>query len=231
MREALSLFELIVVCFILSLIVILSWNRQDYSLYHATQNLLYHIKYTQKLALQDSRYFLNPSSTALTKSLSPSIDERLLLSSPLKNMWQIQFHTTGTYTQNSYSIYNDTPRISPTTNYDGRPMSGDFIAIESNNNQCLSGYNNTNVSDYCKNNTHPNVRLKEKYGIEEIILEGEFHCVERGGGRVFFDEFGRPYCGKTPALLKRPLKITLKKDSQTLTITILPISGYSFISD
>lgn len=229
MREALSLLELIVACFILALIALLSFNRVDHSLHHATQNLLYHIKYTQNLALQDSRYFLNPSSVALTKSLSPSIDENALLHSPLKNMWQIQFHTTGAYTQNSYSIYHDTPRISPTTNYDGRPMSGDFIALEPLNNQCLSGYNNTNVSDYCKNNTHPNVRLKEKYGIEELILQGEGHCVERGGGRVFFDEFGKPYCGKNPKPLSSPLKIILKKDSRTSTIVILPLSGHSYI--
>lgn len=229
MREALSLFELVVTCFILSLIVLLSWGRNDYSLHHATQNLLYHIKYTQNLALQDSRYFLNPTSTTTTKSLSPSIDESLLLSSPQKNMWQIQFHTTGTYTQNSYSIYHDTPRISPTTNYDGRPMSGDFIALESLNNQCLSGYNNTNVSDYCKNNTHPNVRLKEKYGVSEMSLSGDKHCIERGGGRVYFDELGKPYCGKTPKPLTQPLKITLKKASQELNIIILPQSGYSYI--
>lgn len=229
MRNALSLLELLITCLILSLIVLLAWNRSDQSLYNATQNLLYHIKYTQNLALQDSRYFLNPSSTTLTKTLSPSIDESLLLSSPAKNMWQIQFHTTGTYTQNSYSIYHDTPRISPTTNYDGRPMSGDFIAIEPLNNQCLSGYNNTNVSDYCKNNTHPNVRLKEKYGIEELILQGEKQCMERGGGRVFFDEFGKPYCGKNPKALTSPLKIILTKDSRSHTIVILPSTGYSYI--
>lgn len=229
MREALSLLELLITCFILSLIALLSLNPHDYSLHHATQNLLYHIKYTQNLALQDSRYFLNPTSTTTTKALSPSIDESLLLSSPQKNMWQIQFHTTGIYTQNSYSIYHDTPRISPTTNYDGRPMSGDFIALEPTNNQCLSGYNNTNVSDYCKNNTHPNVRLKEKYGIEEMSLSGEAKCLERGGGRVYFDELGKPYCGKEPTPLTQPLTITLKKASQELSIIILPQSGYSYI--
>lgn len=229
MREALSLLELLITCFILSLIVLLSFSPKDHSLHHATQNLLYHIKYTQNLALQDSRYFLNTTSTLATKALSPSIDESLLLSSPQKNMWQIQFHTTGTYTQNSYSIYHDTPRISPTTNYDGRPMSGDFIALEPTNNQCLSGYNNTNVSDYCKNNTHPNVRLKEKYGIEEIGLNAEAKCLERGGGRVYFDEFGKPYCGKEPTPLTQPFTITLKKASQELTIIILPQSGYSYI--
>lgn len=228
MREAFSLLEFIFALLILSLALILGWSfRIDPPLITATQSLLKDIQLTQRLALRDSRFFPNLTSTTLTHSLSPSIDPIKLITYP--SWWQIQFHLGGIYTQDSYSIYIDTPRHSLTTNLDGRPMSGDFIALEPTSNQCLSGYNNTNVSDYCKNNTSPLVRLREYFKIDKITLSGDGFCQERGGGRIYFDDFGVPYCGKFPRPINKTYKITLHKGGESLSICIMPLSGKALI--
>lgn len=229
MRKAFSLFELVVSFSILGLILILGGKfNSEPPLILAAQSLLNDIALTQNLALRDSRFFANRSSTNLTQSLSPSIDPSKLLNYPSPSMWQIQFHLSGAYTQNSYSIYIDTPRFSPTTHLDGRPMSGDFVAIEPFNNQCLSGYNNTNIADYCKNNTSASVRLKESFGIENIILEGDSFCKERNTARIYFDDFGVPYCGKALRPLSKTFKIILVRKKETFSLCISPMTGYAF---
>lgn len=225
-----GLLEVLIVFVIAGIVLSLAISRVDEELEKASEILLSDILLTQKLALSDDRIYLQDSFTQPFKILSPSIDAQALLHHPQKNMWQIQFHTSGIYTQNSYSIYHDTPRISPTTNYDGRPMSGDFIAISPSNSQCLSGYNNTNVSDFCKNNTHPNVRLKERFGVEEMQILAQKSCIEKGGGRVYFDQFGKPYCGRSPTPLTQPFSIILKKGKNQKVITITPISGYTYLA-
>ncbi|VEJ24830.1 pilus assembly FimT family protein [Helicobacter cholecystus] len=225
-----GLLEVMIVFIIASIMLTLTIPKVDEGIEQASKILLSDILLTQNLALSDDRFYLQISFTHPFKLLSPSIDTQILLAQPQKNMWQIQFHTSGIYTQNSYSIYNDTPRISTTTNYDGRPMSGDFIAVSPSNSQCLSGYNNTNISDFCKNNTHPNVRLKERFGIEEIQIFAQKSCKEKGGGRVYFDQLGKPYCGKNPTPLTEPFIITLKKAKAQKSIVITPLSSYTYIS-
>ncbi|MCE3047119.1 hypothetical protein [Helicobacter kayseriensis] len=228
MREAFSLLEFIFTLFILGLILGLGGKFYTQKpLILAGQSLLADLQHTQSLALQDSRFFPNLLSTTLTHSLSPSLDPHKLISPSLRSLWQIQFHTSGIYTQNSYSIYIDTPRYSATTHWDGRPMSGDFIALEPTSNQCLSGYNNTNISDYCKNNASPDVRLKEQFGVEKITLEGDSFCKEKDGGRIYFDDFGVPYCGRNPQPISKPYKITLYKGKESLKICVAPLTGRS----
>lgn len=225
-----GLLEVLIIFVIAGIILSLAISKTNEDLEKATQILLSDILLTQNLALSDNRIYLQASFVQTFKSLSPSIDAQTLLHHPQKNMWQIQFHTNGTYTQNSYSIYHDTPRISATTNYDGRPMSGDFIAISPSNSQCLSGYNNTNISDFCKNNTHPNVRLKERFDIDDMQILTQKSCIERGGGRVYFDQLGKPYCGRNPTPLTQPFFIILKKNNAQKKIVITPLSGYVYIS-
>ncbi|WP_051420561.1 hypothetical protein [Helicobacter pametensis] len=225
MREAFSLLESIFALLIIGVALILGLGFQPQPpLILAIQSLKADIILAQTLALRDSRFFSNLTSTTITHSLSPSINPNKLITHP--TMWQIQFHTSGIYTQNSYSIYIDTPRYAQTTDLDGRPMSGDFIALEPTNNQCLSGYNNTNVSDYCKNNTSPSVRLKEQFGVEKITFDRDEFCKERDGGRIYFDDLGVPYCGKSPRPISKPYKITLHKGRESLSICITPLSGY-----
>lgn len=232
MREAFSLFELIIALFVLSCALILGGRLSSQPpLATITQSLLSDIALTQNLALNDSHFFPNLHSTDFITSLSPTIDPQKLITNNAKSMWQIQFHLNGRYTQNSYSIYIDTPRHSLSTDYDGRPMSGDFIAIESSSNQCLSGYNNTNISDYCKNNSSTTVRLKEQFGIDHILLEGDLFCAEKGGARIYFDDFGVPYCGNTPQKITKPFKITLWKEKESQSICILPTTGYASLCE
>lgn len=229
LRKGFGLLEVLIVCIIGGIILTLAIPKVDDNLQKASEILLSDILLAQTLALSDDRIYLQAPFTHPFKLLSPSIDDHALLHQPQKNMWQIQFHTSGTYTQSSYSVYHDTPRISTTTNYDGRPMSGDFIALASNS-QCLSGYNNTNISDFCKNNTHPNVRLKERFGVEEMQIISQKTCSERGGGRVYFDKLGKPYCGRVPTELTQPFVIILKKGGEERKIVITPLTGYAYLS-
>lgn len=228
-RDGFALLEILILGMILMLILTLALPRTDEGLHGASKELLLDIGFAQSLALSDDRIYLQENFLTPFKALSPSIDTHSLLHFPQKNMWQIQFHSSGVYTQNSYSIYHDTPRISPTTNYDSRPMSGDFIALSLSHSQCLSGYNNTNISDFCKNNTHPNVRLKERFGIEEMQIIAQDSCMEKGGGRVYFDKMGKPYCGKTPTPLTQDFMIILRKNQEKRVIIISPITGLARI--
>lgn len=143
-------------------------------------------------------------------------------------MWQIQFHLSGKYTFISYSIYVDTPRFAPTTDYDGRPMDGDIIAIGGGDRKCLSGYNNTNISDECKNNSSVFVRLHEAYGLENLRIESDGFCKEKRGARIYFDRFGIPYCNKERIRLAHSFKIILEKRGKSKFICVLP-SGYAFL--
>ncbi|ANV98189.1 hypothetical protein BBW65_04975 [Helicobacter enhydrae] len=229
-REGFSLIELVVACAIVGVIWGMVPRGFDHSLMLAAKSLVLQIKMAQNLALNDHRNFTQAVFASKLKEQFPSIDIAGLLKEPQKNMWQVQFHTKGKYTQSSYSIYSDTPRVSATTHYDGRPMSGDFVAVELFSNQCLSGYNNTNVSDYCKNNTSAEVRLGEKYGVSSIALSGDAFCLGKEGERVYFDSFGVPYCGRKPQRLNQAFKIVLSKKNAKVAVCILPKSGYAFIS-
>ncbi|PAF52292.1 type II secretion system protein [Helicobacter sp. 13S00477-4] len=226
MRSAFSLFEILIVVVILGILASFAFLRNDNTLNQAAKSLLEHIAYTRHLALNDDLVFTKLNQTKGLVNRFRSIDPNgLILLNP---MWQIQFHFTGKYTMFSYSIYVDTPRFAPTTHYDGRPMDGDIIAIEGNDRKCLSGYNNKNISDMCKNNSSVFVRLHEAYGLEKFYVQADEFCQELRGARIYFDRFGRPYCGKREAL-SRPFKIILEKNKKKRIICVLPVSGYSFL--
>lgn len=227
-QPAFSLIEMVVAIVILGVLALVAFPQRSHSLTRATQALLEHILYTRHLALNDTQLYTHINQTKFLTQKFKSIDPQGLLDeSP---MWQIQFHLNGKYTMFSYSIYVDTPRFAPTTNYDGRPMSADIIAFEGSDRKCLSGYNNTNISDECKNNSSVFVRLSEAYGIDELSIEADSFCKVALGMRVYFDRFGSPYCTRSKIKLTQPFKITLRQKQEMRTICILPVTGHSFIS-
>ncbi|PAF54588.1 hypothetical protein BKH42_01120 [Helicobacter sp. 13S00482-2] len=227
-RHAFSLIEMVMAIVILGILGLFALPQKSNTLNRATNTLLEHILYTRHLALNDTQLYTHIDQTNfLTKRFKSINPQGLIDETP---MWQIQFHLNGKYTIFSYSIYIDTPRFSVTTNYDGRPMAGDIIALQGSDRRCLSGYNNTNISDECKNNSSVFVRLSEAYGIDDLNIQADSFCEIALGMRIYFDRFGTPYCTRSKIKLTQPFKITLRQNARTKTICVLPVTGYSFIS-
>lgn len=211
MRKSFSMIELVFVVVMLGVIAgaAVMYIPQT-NLQQAADYLISNIKYAKSLAQTDDRYY--------------TISEANVANSQLKNwkagMWQVQFHTTGSNTQNSYSIYADTGRDAATTNFDGRPMAGDSIAKSPQNKACLSGYSMTNLPDECKNNVAKETRLEETYGvtIKSVELQGDCNATKR----IYFDSLGMPYCGAADSIkrLTQSAKIVLARKNQTATVCI-----------
>lgn len=230
MRNCFSVLELVFGIAILGAFVLFGLPpKSSQALHSAAIHTLSHIRYAQHLALNDSLDFATTAQTQTLTKMHPSISPNKLLESH-KNFWQIQFHQSGIYTPQSFSIYFDTPRFSPTTDRDNQPSVGDIIATSGKNKRCLSGYSNINISIECRNNAEIAVRLGEYFGVEFISLDSNPHCQEMGTFRVKFDKFGKPYCGKEALALHTPLKITLHKKGFSKSICIHPNTGYASLS-
>lgn len=230
-KGAFSLFEVVLVLFFISIMAIYALPKSDKGLKFASISVLEHISYTRHLALNDSQSYTNLAQTRWLVDEAPSVDPQGLIN---KNpMWQIQFHFDGNYALFSYSIYIDTPRYSVSTNYDGRPRAGDIIATQGTDRKCLTGYSTMTTSVDCNNNTSIFVRLQEAYGIDDIVVQTDVFCQERfqKGARIYFDEFGAPYCGSKRRKIKTPFKIILQKRGKKAAICVMPVTGYAFITE
>lgn len=219
-----KLFEFVIAISLMLVIFSFPLISANHSLEGAYKSLSTNIRATQIAALSDDSAFTQIKSTKDLLRFYPSIDALALLQYHHNAMWQIQFHLGRIYTTFSYSIYADTPRHATNTNFDSRPMAGDMI-LKNMDRKCLSAYNNTNTAQECKNNAQPEVRLGEYFGIEQMFLESDRFCKENGGGRIYFDRQGVPYCGKIPTPLQQPFKITLQKGKYTKSLCIMPKSG------
>ena len=217
--RAFLLFESVIAIFIIGILCLFAKHTLHHQIYHASEFLYTQLLYAQNLALTHSTQYTHISQTQWLKDKFPSIYQEILISQPTQ--WQIQFHLKGIYTKNSFSLYLDTPRYANTTHYDNRPMSGDLIAIQGANLRCLSGYNNTNISDFCKNNAETKVRLQETFGVT-ITLKMQENCKESNTARIFFDQFGKAYCGEKPTPITEPFIITLRQNQYSQKICLLP---------
>lgn len=219
-----NLLEFIIAISIIALLFTFSPRASNHSLESAQTNLLSHIKALQIVALSDDSAFVQGADANDMLKIYPSLNASALLGHHHNSMWQIQFHLGRVYATHSYSIYIDTPRHTVSTHFDSRPMAGDII-LKNMDRKCLSGYNNTNTSQECKNNALPSVRLGEYFGIEYMLIESDSFCKERDSARIYFDRLGVPYCGKIPRALNSPFKITLIKGNKSKNVCVLPKSG------
>lgn len=226
MRKAFTMLEMVFVVVMLGVMAAVSvMYIPQTKLQQAADYMIQNIKYAKSLAQTDDRYFAMQDS-----SLSSYTNQQAQYWQA--GMWQVQFHLSGNTTKHSYSIYADTARNAGTTNFDGRPMSGDLIAKDPQNRACLSGYSENNLPNECENNIAKEVRLQETYDVTIDSIELPQDCKENGTARVYFDNKGLPYCGKVnvtgtnTALPQRlsddSIKITLKRQKQTATICISP---------
>ncbi|MBR7118192.1 MAG: prepilin-type N-terminal cleavage/methylation domain-containing protein [Helicobacteraceae bacterium] len=222
MKKAFTMIEMVFVVVMLGVMAAVSvMYIPQTKLQQAADHMIHNIKYTKSLAQTDDRFFAMKDGSINNYSDTQAQYWKA-------GMWQVQFHLNGNTTKHSYSIYADTARSANTTNFDGRPMSGDLIAKDPQNKACLSGYSENNLPNECKNNIAKEVRLQETYDvtIDDISPSS---CKENNTARIYFDNTGMPYCGAVnisgssttlPKRLDEAMKITLKRQKQTATICV-----------
>ncbi|MWV62793.1 hypothetical protein DCO58_02300 [Helicobacter saguini] len=188
----------------------------------STLTTLYALKHTRILSLADSTYlgFLEFGDIYNFAR----VDSARLLQNTQNFLWQTQFHTSGIYTKNSLSIYRDTPRFASSTDFDRRPLAGDIVALNVGNSQCLSGYNNSNITGFCKDNAAFDFRLFESNRLDLLSLGAMSSCVERDTFRFYFSDFGSILCGNN---IHTPLSQQIRVGDSIIMLENL--SGYAFI--
>lgn len=219
-----KIFEFILAFGIVLIMFKMAHIRDNHALELGFSTLASHLRTLQIVALSDDYHFTHTRAASDMSEISSAIDTASLVNQNNNAMWQMQFHFGKIYTSQSYSIYIDTPRFATTTDFDSRPMAGDII-LKNMDRKCLSAYNNTNTAVECKNNAVAEVRLGERFGIEEIIIESNSFCAERESARIYFDWLGMPYCGKIPQKINVPFKITLAKNNAKKSLCVMPYSG------
>lgn len=224
MKKAFTVIELVFVIVMVGIMAAVSvMYIPQTNLQQASDYLIQNLKYTKLLAQTDDRFY-TMSDGAVPNSVDVSKQTQYWQA----GMWQLQFHRIGDNTQNSYSVYADTARSNATTNFDGRPMSGDLIAKDPDNKACLTGYSLSNRPTECENNVAKEVKLEETYGVTIDKIEHQGNCTESQTARIYFNKEGLPFCGSSksgtqiPERLSESFKIVLKRKNQTATICVSP---------
>jgi len=215
-HKAFTLFELIIVITIISILSFTIIPKiNDNSLYNAANQVLFHIRYTQHLALIDNVF--------------DPYDENWF-----KKRWQIQFHSkVGDNISWSYTIYKD---ISLSGNANSKK---ELAKNPMNRNKLLSGgFHSLAVED---DDFTKSMRLGNYYGIEKIKFK---NCKYEKNGklrscrsmRIAFNYDGSPYCSNIKTAknsverkLATQCKIEIYKLNKKITIAIEPETGFAHI--
>ncbi|TLD83619.1 hypothetical protein [Helicobacter trogontum] len=221
-----KLIEILYSLLIISILATTAWFAYSFSLPNNTRaalTTLYAMKHTRMLSLIDHSK-LGYIGFGDIYSFA-RVDSRRLLQNNMPFHWQLQFHTSGIYTKNSLSIYRDTPRFAHTTDFDRRPLAGDIVALHIGTTQCLSGYNNTNITGFCKDNALFDFRLHESTKLQTLALQIPTTCQERDTFRFYFDDFGKVLCGQNLHMPNNLQKVLVGN----IVIAIEPSTGYAFL--
>ncbi|WP_104717862.1 hypothetical protein [Helicobacter trogontum] len=221
-----KLIEILYSLLIISILATTAWFAYSFSLPNNTRaalTTLYAMKHTRMLSLIDHSR-LGYIGFGDIYSFA-RVDSRRLLQNNMPFHWQLQFHTSGIYTKNSLSIYRDTPRFAHTTDFDRRPLAGDIVALHIGTTQCLSGYNNTNITGFCKDNALFDFRLHESTKLQTLALQIPTTCQERDTFRFYFDDFGKVLCGQNLHMPNNLQKVLVGN----IVIAIEPSTGYAFL--
>lgn len=221
-----KLIEILYSLLIISVLATTAWFAYSFSLPNNTRaalTTLYAMKHTRMLSLIDHSK-LGYIGFGDIYSFA-RVDSRRLLQNNMPFHWQLQFHTSGIYTKNSLSIYRDTPRFAHTTDFDRRPLAGDIVALHIGTTQCLSGYNNTNITGFCKDNALFDFRLHESTKLQTLALQIPTTCQERDTFRFYFDDFGKVLCGQNLHMPNNLQKVLVGN----IVIAIEPSTGYAFL--
>lgn len=237
-RSAFSMMELVFVIVIIGIMAAVSiWYLPRTELKQAAETMITNIKYTKTLAQLDDRYFAMGDEqyfAAIRGNLTASQKDAIMkrqVQNWQRGMWQFQFHSTNNTSsqqgaQNTYTIYAENASSSQSTNFDGKPMNGDTIAIDPMTKECISGYgtNSGNLSD-CKAFAKE-ARFYDTFQTELSSIKSQSNCKWNKGNTfaIYFDNKGNPYCKATNSGTIQPLTesltIELKRKNENAYICI-----------
>ncbi|MDL0089264.1 pilus assembly FimT family protein [Campylobacter gastrosuis] len=213
MKRAFSLVELVFVVVVITILATIAMPKQNRDpLREAADQIISHIRYTQHLAMQDSKFKVDCSG----KSCVPVPDW-------FKDYWRLMIHydTKGGVKIWRYTVYQD-------TSHSGNPNSTQQVAPDPADPTKIltSGF----AKQAWTKNMNKRLNLTNTFGVSAINFSG---C---GGQTIAFDSLGRPYSALHNAtrpyekLLKQNCKITLTgSNGNQIGILIFAETGYACV--
>jgi prepilin-type N-terminal cleavage/methylation domain-containing protein len=214
MKKAFTLLEMVFVLVVIGILAAVVLPRtKGNSLQDAGIQLLSHIRYTQHLALIDSKFDANDRNW-------------------FKKRWQLVFSSSAAANnQPAYTIFADTAG-----NSTGDANSSEIALNPQNSTQYMTGgYPGANALDINHDdfNGMKKLNLGMSYGVTSVTLSGG--C---SNSRIAFDNLGRPMKGDQSSmngaytnsrLITQDCLITLSNGNENLIISIRPETGYANI--
>ncbi len=213
MKRAFTLLEIVLTVIVIGIISSIMVPRlTDTSLHKAAEQIMFHLRYTQHLALTENHF--NP-------------DDRYWY----KSRWQLYFsYCRGDNDQCGYTVFSD--RLN---DHRGNPDPPEIAINPLNPSQFLTGGSPGNkLIHYDDKEATKSMNLGRTYGIKKVSVK---NCGR--AKRIAFDYIGRPIVGnmrtmksvyQKKRLLDKKCMITLIKDkSEKATIVIEPESGYVYL--
>lgn len=217
MKKAFTLFELVLVIVVIGILSVAIVPRlHDNNLRKAAEQVVFHLKYTQHLAMMDNRF-------------DPSRD-----SAWYKTRWQLLFSNCGgTKDTCAYSVFSDW-----TGHHTGNPDAQELAVNPLNHDQVLTGGMSGNkLIKYNQKEATKSLNIGQKYQIKKVRMS---HCGNIGK-RIAFDYLGRPIMGNLATMTRqyqsgrvlqqRCEMILINKDDEQITILIKPETGYIHVKE
>lgn len=190
--DSFSLFEMLIVLFIMSLMVLMPINP-DSSLQKAQEQIINDLRFLRNLASKDNRQMLRSFDKPYTQAQRANVEQAEF------QLWRLQFHTISNriegYVGTTYSIF--AKRARRNGDIDNKPMG--FVSIARNpfNGKCLSWYNYGDLPLVCRDIRDERLKLEERFGITHIYFEWNTKGCAPIYKTIYFDSHGQAYCGSS----------------------------------
>ncbi len=214
-HKAFTLFELVLVVIVVGILSVAIVPRlQNHSLRKAAEQVMFHIRYTQHLAMMDNRF-------------DSTIDW-------YKTRWQLLFaNCGGTKEICAYSVFSDW-----TGQHTGNPDPQELAVNPLNHGELLTGGMGGNkIIKYKDKEATKSLNIGQKYQIKKVRMS---HC-GTGARRIAFDYLGRPIMGNLKTmtsqyqqgrlLQNRCEMVLINMDNDQITIVIEPETGYVHLAE
>ncbi|MDR1460911.1 MAG: type II/IV secretion system protein [Campylobacteraceae bacterium] len=207
-NRAFTLVELVFIIIAVGVLAAVIVPRMQTSrLREAADQVISHIRYTQHLAMIDDKFDI--------------YDDHWY-----RQRWQIIFESIDG--SQSYTIFADTSGA-----HTGTPSKIEVVKNPQNPSKLLSGA--MSGLKYEDKETTKEMNLGHTYGIKNVIFSNT--CSVGGSRRIIFDYIGRPMKGRSDydslypnnSLITQQCNITLVNDSENITISVEPETGFAWI--
>ncbi len=210
MKKAYTLLEIVLTVIVIGIISsVMVPKLNDTSLQKAAEQVMFHLRYTQHLALIENQFNQNDKYW-------------------YKARWQLYFsYCRGDNDQCGYTVFSD--RLN---DHRGNPDPPEIAVNPLNPSQVLTGGSPGNkLIHYEDKEATKSMNLGQTYGVKKVSVK---NCAR--AKRVAFDYIGRPIVGnmrtmkypyQNKRLLSKKCLITLIKDEfEKITIVVEPETGY-----